>query len=254
MVLSVSHRRMLLGRGSSGAAVPPAWAPSDVAGLMAWWDAAAAYMTKDGSNYVSQWSDRSSSARHATQATGANQPLWVSSVAALNNLPAVRFDGSNDQIDFTGTGLSAFTVFVVKAEAAPRSTYSGALDWSGAGMLGFGLVSQAANTTYELPHLTVRNGTTETGNHKATATYTAPSASARLQVWSSTPKYYEGGVEDTVAAGDSSYGGNGIRCSLGRSYGYWHGDLGEVLVYNAVLSADDRADVTDYLKTKYGIA
>lgn len=51
----------------------------------AWFDMALAYITKDGSNFVSQWSDRSGNDNHLLQAVGTNQPLHKST--------GVLFDG-----------------------------------------------------------------------------------------------------------------------------------------------------------------
>lgn len=231
---------------------PPAWAYSDVLGLKAWWDPAAAHITKDGSDFVSSWADRSGTSRTAAQGTGAAQPLWVESSAEMNGLPVVRFDGSNDLVTFTPVSLAAFTAFVVKRDTSTRTAYSGALDWSGTGLLGFGMVSQNANQN-DVPHLVVRNGSTETSNTKATNFYATPDASARLAVWSSAPKYYHNGTEDTTSAGDSGYSAD-VRGAIGRSYSFWKGDIGLVLVYDSVLSAGDMTLVTDEIKTTFGIA
>lgn len=54
-------------------------------------DAASTYITKDGSNRVSAWADRSGNGYSPVQATGANQPLWVAASTPLG-LPAVKLD------------------------------------------------------------------------------------------------------------------------------------------------------------------
>jgi len=77
--------------GTAGANIP---ANPYVDGLVAWYSAGAEYVTKDLSDYVSQWNDKSGLGHHFVQATGASQPLWVAS--AKNGLPGIRFDGSND--------------------------------------------------------------------------------------------------------------------------------------------------------------
>ncbi len=55
-------------------------------------------------NAVSQWDDGSGNGRHATQGTGTKQPIYRASVAALNNKPAVEFDGSDDALQTSGFG------------------------------------------------------------------------------------------------------------------------------------------------------
>lgn len=48
----------------------------DDGNTVAWFDFNSSYITKDGSDFVSQWSDRSGNNNHLLQATGTNQPLW----------------------------------------------------------------------------------------------------------------------------------------------------------------------------------
>lgn len=67
-------------------------------------------ITKDGSDYVSQWDDQSVNNRHLTEAT--NKPLWVDGL--VNGRPAVRFDGANDQLsEAGGTVAQPVHVFTV---------------------------------------------------------------------------------------------------------------------------------------------
>lgn len=81
-------------------------------------DADAAYITLNGSN-VSQWSDKSGNGLHIVQATGALQPPWLSSLAALGGKPAVDFQNAHR---LQGTWLhstsntmtvSAYTMYMV---------------------------------------------------------------------------------------------------------------------------------------------
>ena len=67
--------------------------PYYAAGIKLDLDAATANITQDGSNRVSQWSDKSGNAYHAVQATGANQPLWLAT-ATPKGLPAVHLDST----------------------------------------------------------------------------------------------------------------------------------------------------------------
>lgn len=249
---NISSRRTRGIGSESFDTTPPAWSPTDIVSLKAWWKPTAAYVTKDGSDFVSSFSDRSSSARTASQGTGAAQPLWIASSAEMNGKPVIRHDGSNDLLTFTPESMAAFSVYIVKRDLSTRTPYSGALDWGGVGILGFGIVSQSPNND-DVPHLVIRNGSTETLNRRATNFYGAPDASARLAVWTSTPKYYHNGTEDTTSAGDTGYSAD-VRAAIGRAYSFWKGDFGEALVFNEVLSAGNDALVTSYLKTEFGIA
>ncbi len=81
---------------------PPAGIePDDIAGLAAWFRADLG-VTKDGSDFVSDWADQSGNGRTASEST--NKPLWVSSL--INGHPALRFDGSNDKLKTADFALS----------------------------------------------------------------------------------------------------------------------------------------------------
>jgi hypothetical protein len=82
-----SYSLELQGTGVSGAASGAETILAD-GDTIAWFDMAEAYVTKDGGNLVSQWSDRSGNDNHLTQATGADQPLWSAS--------GILFDGVSD--------------------------------------------------------------------------------------------------------------------------------------------------------------
>lgn len=68
--------------------VPPA-------GLVFWGDPDAAYITKDGSNRVSNWVDRNAGVQALTQGTAADKPLW--SATSINGHPGITFAVANTE-------------------------------------------------------------------------------------------------------------------------------------------------------------
>src|SRR5439155_23538044 len=82
--------------------IPPTNPPA-IAGLKVWLRADAV-ATNDptqarasgGNFFVRRWNDQSGAANPAQQATDDLQPLFIPTVAELNNQPALRFDGVND--------------------------------------------------------------------------------------------------------------------------------------------------------------
>lgn len=86
-------------------------------------------VTKDGSDRVSQLNDLTGNGAHLVQATGANQPLWVSS--GINGNPALRITDAADeflrtQASLLAGGTMAHTIFcVVKTESAGNSGFVG---------------------------------------------------------------------------------------------------------------------------------
>ena len=86
--------------------VIPRFNPREIPGLQAWYDAAdSASITLDAGR-VSQWSDKSGNARHATNATsGSTQPSY--STAARNGLNVLTFAAASVQ-RLTVAGTSTF--------------------------------------------------------------------------------------------------------------------------------------------------
>jgi hypothetical protein len=68
------------------------WTPALIPANLAFWFDASDRSTMSFATGISQWNDKSPNARHAIQATGANQPTI--SVRAINDKPAVAFNGS----------------------------------------------------------------------------------------------------------------------------------------------------------------
>src|SRR5690606_21504923 len=78
---------------------------------LALWLMGGAGVTTDGSNNVTSWTDLSGEWRNAVQPISGKRPSYVAN--AVNGLPALRFDGTDDFITAPGlTGnMDDFTVF-----------------------------------------------------------------------------------------------------------------------------------------------
>lgn len=74
-------------------------------------------VTKDGSDYVSAFDDLAGNGNYLAQATSGSQPQYIASVATLNNQPAVKFDGINDQMTTISTlnmqNENEFSIYIV---------------------------------------------------------------------------------------------------------------------------------------------
>jgi len=85
--------------------------PRSIANLAAWYDASISGCVTIATG-VSRWADQSGNGRDYIQSTGNNQPVLTSN--AINGLPAITFDGSNDFLQTaTFTLGSPHTVFLV---------------------------------------------------------------------------------------------------------------------------------------------
>lgn len=98
--------------GRGGIAATPL--PTDISGLKIWLEADYG-ITKDGSDRVSQWVDKTGNITLA--GTSTTRPIWVASVALANSQPGVQFDGLNDymngdMVDFT----APYTIILISTE------------------------------------------------------------------------------------------------------------------------------------------
>ena len=68
-------------------------------GLLLWLDGAdETKITRDESDLVSLWEDKSENGNNASQGTGSAQPTYVA--GSLNGLSSLDFDGSSDYMEF----------------------------------------------------------------------------------------------------------------------------------------------------------
>jgi len=76
-----------------------------------------------GDGFVKEWRDQSGNARHATQATTANQPKIVSGGAVIlkEGKPALQFDGSDDRMTASHSHSQPATFFSVATLAGSGS-------------------------------------------------------------------------------------------------------------------------------------
>ncbi len=235
-----------------------------------WLKADAGTSTTTNNNPVSAWNDQSGNVNHATQATGALQPIYVSSL--MNGMPAIKFDnatgaansdelviGDNNNLDNTA-GLTIFTV-----------TQPNNLDGSSARAIISKRQGTNNNESYMLFYYTsdkINVDVDGTGdrfptnttfvnntNYIATLVYdgTLPAAT-RAQMYvgdqletlpvhseSSTtiPNYLSNVTIGTLNTGD------------GRPFG---GHIAEIVLYTKALNAAERIIVSNYLSSKYAIA
>lgn len=219
-----------------------------------WFDADAAYITL--ATGVSQWADRSGNANHAAQATGAAQPAYSASVAALNNKPAVNFDGTDDVLaraTFTqGACTQPNTIFLV---AAPDDTgtalASGQLmvDGGSAGTARhvIDITASAATTSvsdlFAGAALISSPAFTSTGGHVFEGVFNGASSIVSVD-----------GARSTATGAGGAQNMNGI--TIGNRFAtsfYFDGHIAEMFMLSGALDATQRATVRAWLASKYGL-
>ncbi len=216
-------------------------------------------LTYDGSNKISQWLDLSGLGYNAVQATGADQPGYVSSDSQILNKPTVTFTSSNTEFMKLPIGLSNFSagasVFVV---TKPTSIISGAsfFDLATAAAHDNLKLAERSNSTFELDVNTSAGGTSSVTSNTALSTGGYQLLEA-IHNGDGSATVYKSGVQD--GQGSVNNITNVVRTGnyLGSAYNaqnFFNGRIAEVLVYNTALTTAQRQAVEGYMNARYGVA
>lgn len=216
--------------------------PTSISGLALWLDGAdAASVTLDGSNMVSQWSDKSGNGRHASQATVLSRPAY--STAAVNGLNAVTFDGVNDVLDSSSSLVASdgsYTMFGVA-----RKLSNANLAYFLAGPAGLACGIEGATTR---PGVLV-NAVNWFAEPSAVSIGTTICQSLRRQ--SGSFRYNRSGIVLTSSLNPTVYGTN-YRIGTHGVGVFQNVIVCEVLHYSAALTDTEIARVESYLSAKWG--
>ena len=226
------------------------WLPSNLSGLQVWYAADKITGLSDD-DLVALWSDLSGNGVDAVQAGDAAKPTYKTNIQ--NGLPAVRFDGTTDQLLASySTYLSSFSVFAVIAPTG--ATYRA-------------ITEKVSDNNNRNMYFLVRETT-----DKLTIGFTS-SASAYREVTSTgaltdDTTYVVGGVFDnandlmyvsinaTEESGANTFTPQDVGTSLGvgqqgGGLERFNGDIFELIIYNSALSATNRAKIRNYLNVKW---
>lgn len=225
--------------------------PDAISGLQLWLKADALALSEG--NAVSSWTDSSSNANAAVQATGTKQPTYRAAPTGFNGNPAVQFDGG-DGLATGNISIATFTVFVV-------------IKLTGTA----GYIWEQTSGTY----LNSLYGTTgDTALMRRSGLYSSVDRAVNWAVdnvtkivaldWdtvnaASIHMFINGAAQTVTTVQDQGsnatpvaapfYVGSHLGGGVAGSTGY----IAEVLEYDSVLSSTNRGNVTSYLGTKYGV-
>lgn len=240
------------GNGTPGSANEFICSPAQVNdGLQLWLQAD--LDTTDGS-FIATWLDNSGLAYHATQTDASKQGEYKTN--QINGHGVMRFDGANDwfKINQIANILSdSATVFALfKPSTQSGDGYYLSSHFGGSNRIKFGHRSNG-ELIYDddSPSL-------QTGDFKGKTSLTSFSIYPDLKVLG----YVNGAAGQTWNGGFISTGAD--RVSLGQEFdgsgndnqtsNHWAGDLAELIVYDRVLSIEERQQMESYLAIKYGLS
>ena len=211
------------------------------AGLKLWLDASdSTTITKDGSNLVSSWNDKSGQLNHVTQATATNQSLWVDSVQ--NSKPIIRFDGVDNYMNrtsFTGGDLAQPNTIIVVAK------------WNSVDdkVLIDGVSGKRNLLTKTSGLYNIHAGTGNTGT-----TVNSTDILLYYAEFNSTSSFLRRSKTQLFSGNSGTNAMGGIH--LGSNYtptAYGNPDIAEILIYNKALTTTERDDIEQYLTAKWGL-
>jgi len=204
---------------------------------------------------VSAWEDQSGNLNHAAQSETARRPQLVPN--ALNNRPALRFDGDNDALAIEHSlslamvgDLTSFFVVKVDDFATSRGVWA-KTEGSQPRATDFYVVTNTG-----VPR--ALRGGSESGSVDGTSPLVAGEyAIVGFDMNGNTLRHSLNGAPngEGLIAGTFSDTGRPLRIGT-RDDGITRlrGDLAELIIYNASLGAEDQAAVISYLGGKYGIS
>ncbi len=255
---------------------------SSIQGLILWLDATAEksfnYNEREDNGAISAWFDTNptANANNAAQSSAAARPLYITD--AINNLPALKFDGINDFLRLSSYKASFndapetannFTIFVV---AKPNATDSLSIE-STSGTAGtttpgkkYLLYPENGGTIYSKVYAAgsgIAMGTNGISVYEHFAynlppvlVYATSATSPTIIEVDYTNKvpslYINGALVRKTAQGPTNYVFPTFRIGGGQ-YGYYSGYIAEIIIYNRVLLDDERESVAKYLSKKWGI-
>jgi hypothetical protein len=217
---------------------------------------------------VARWQDKSGNTRHASQATSGSRP--VRQAGSLNGRDGVLFDGSNDFLDHSGSGIStgdAKSVFVV-ARGGESLAIAGI---AGGGLLNHTKLPASGDPRYLFRQLGQTNGSsyivggdTVATNAITTHNLVAEISTAFLSGWiittaratnwwlNGTPRSTSGMVNSESAI--TGYRIGAAMYGTGELGEPWPGPIYEIVAINGEATTAVRERIEGYLAHKWGLA
>lgn len=244
---------------SIGVVASQAFSPNKIAGLNLWHDYSDLATIIDSGGFVSQGGDKSGKGHNAVQLIGGRQPqTGINSIGGHNVL---TFDGSDDLLDIpfsTELNPLAFTIFVVCRVTGGISSYRSPLTSRETAPNNRGYILYAANNNNW--QFWVGTGSSWGGPMGGTRSVTL--SESVIVTMTGTDGAQSLAINgDLVASQTSNYSVNTLfptRIGAGATEGtggfFLPGDVGEVILYDSILTGNKILGVENYLSPKWSIA
>lgn len=209
---------------------------------------------EDNSGVISVWRDIKNNAlknNDATQSNANNKPTYQ--INEFNeSIPAIRFDGTNDYLNFDGTKLinSPYTIFIVDKRTSSKSNN---YFIAGTGTVPNQNLILGYNSNVSIMHSHSSNDLTHTitgYNQDIVRIHT-------FEFNMSGKRYYLNGGEsadksDSITNPIGAFNSPTIGRYLAAP-SYYQGDIAEIIMFNKILKRNERQAIEEYLSKKYDI-
>jgi hypothetical protein len=248
-------KRILL-QAVAAAASPPAFLPTNIAGLQVWYRADVGVTISSGVK-VSKWADQSGigdANRTVIQTAAARQPTLNASDASYNNQKTISFASASSQMLYaTGSWSPSvampYTIFVV-GNGDGTANYRNFIGLLATNVYGLLDQNNFFAGFYDMADPAGDNMSSTTAVSAAARVfvmeYVATLGTSTLRISQTTPQststlFNSSSLTSLQVGGRSS------------TFGTFDGKIAEIIVYNSILSAADLASVQTYLGARYGI-
>ena len=232
--------------------VTPPFLPSDLTGLMLWYDASQESFSDN--DPVGTWTDWSGNGSHATQATTGSKPTFKTNI--INGKPALYFT-TDDYLtipDVLGgiDGNSAELFAVLKRDVDPPASSADAGIWAlGGGATDDGdqsVIPWTDGNVYDKTLTASRKNTGDpTDSLASPALYNVISTGSEWTLNINTVQHFTTGT-NLAAAGANATIGSDKQHSI-----FYKGYFAELIICSAKQSSGDRASMTDALASKWAV-
>ena len=216
------------------------FSPSELGNVSYWLDAEdLSTITKDGSNKVSAWNDKSGNAKHATMATSNRQPTYVASDPVLNGKPSVKSSSNNGKIGLTISSSPQREIFmVVYFNDGIDNNFGEHMNlFSSSGTDGQYRIQGTKNYGFITSGRAFNNSMTSMNGH-ASSWQVLPMPATVLRLKSSSTR-----TQSTNLLFHPTQNNRG-----------WVGGIGEMIALSSVATSDEASKIEGYLAHKWGIA
>lgn len=238
------------------------WQPSDLSGLMAWYDASdSGSLTLSGAD-VTQWNDLSGNGYHLTQGTAGRYPQYG----------ATSFNSSYPGLTFAGGDWMTVAAFALGADATSSAVAVCTLDTNVTGQRLLSMTDSTNLDDYDNGGViwifqvsdaeTAFLGFASSQRSKVTGSTATPYVI--MSVYDGTNHIIYRGASNAETAGNTlatTYATDSTG-TLAVGVGYesgavtgksWKGKLAEVFILNRALTSGERTDILSYVNTKWGV-